>query len=91
MQRQVIEASTDILLITDLSLPGVRDAMRLQQLAHDVSPQAKLYLATSGVADIAIDTILCDFGTEFPLRVFNAAHGFFHEGTHLWVELIPPG
>ena len=51
IQRQVIEASTDILLITDLTLPGVRDAMRLQQLAHDVSPQAKLYLATSGVAD----------------------------------------
>lgn len=51
MQRQVIEASTDILLITDLTLPGVRDAMRLQQLAHDVAPQARLYLATSGVAD----------------------------------------
>jgi pilus assembly protein CpaE len=51
IQRQVIEASTDILLITDLTLPGVRDAMRLQQLAHDVAPQARLYLATSGVAD----------------------------------------
>ncbi len=51
IQRQVIEASTDILLITDLSLPGVRDAMRLQQLAHEVAPSAKLYLATSGVVD----------------------------------------
>ncbi len=51
IQRQVSEASTDILLITDLSLPGVRDAMRLQQLAHDVAPSAKLYLATSGVID----------------------------------------
>ena len=51
IQRQVIEASTDILLIADLSLPGVRDAMRLQQLVHDVSPNAKLYLATSGVID----------------------------------------
>ena len=51
MQRQVIEASTDILLITNLTLPGVRDAMRLQQLVHDVAPQARLYLATSGVAD----------------------------------------
>src|SRR5579883_510973 len=51
IQRQVLEASTDILLITDLSLPGVRDAMRLQQLAHDVAPQAKLYLATGGVID----------------------------------------
>lgn len=51
IQRQVIEASTDILLIADLSLPGVRDAMRLQQLVHDVSPNAKLYLATSGVLD----------------------------------------
>jgi pilus assembly protein CpaE len=51
IQRQVIEASTDILLIADLSLPGVRDAMRLQQLVHDVSPSAKLHLATSGVLD----------------------------------------
>jgi pilus assembly protein CpaE len=51
IQRQVIEASTDILLITDLSLPGVRDAMRLQQLVHDVAPSAQLHLATSGVID----------------------------------------
>lgn len=51
IQRQVIEASTDILLVTDLSLPGVRDAMRLQQLTHDVAPGAKLHLATSGVID----------------------------------------
>jgi pilus assembly protein CpaE len=51
LQRQVIEASTDILLVTDLSLPGVRDAMRLQQLVHDVAPSARLFLATSGVAD----------------------------------------
>ena len=51
LQRQVLEASTDILLITDLSLPGVRDAMRLQQLVHDVSPSARLHLATSGVVD----------------------------------------
>ena len=49
IQRQVIEASTDILLITDLSLPGVRDAMRLQQLVHDVAPNAQLHIATSGV------------------------------------------
>jgi pilus assembly protein CpaE len=51
IQRQVIEASSDILLITDLSLPGVRDAMRLQQLVHDVAPFAQLYLASSGIVD----------------------------------------
>lgn len=51
IQRQVIEASTDVLLVTDLSLPGVRDAMRLQQLVHDVAPGARLHLATSGVID----------------------------------------
>jgi pilus assembly protein CpaE len=51
IQRQIIEASTDILLITDLSLPGVRDAMRMQQVISDAAPQAKLYLATSGVID----------------------------------------
>ena len=51
MQRQVIEASTDILLIADLSLPGVRDAMRLQQMVHEVAPGTRLHLATSGVVD----------------------------------------
>jgi pilus assembly protein CpaE len=51
IQRQVIEASTDILLVTDLSLPGVRDAMRLQQLVHDVAPGALLHIATSGAVD----------------------------------------
>jgi pilus assembly protein CpaE len=51
IQRQVIEASTDIVLVTDLSLPGVRDAMRLAQVAHDVAPQAKLHLVTSGIID----------------------------------------
>jgi pilus assembly protein CpaE len=51
IQRQVIEASSDVLLVTDLSLPGVRDAMRLQQLVHDVAPNARLHLATSGVVD----------------------------------------
>jgi pilus assembly protein CpaE len=51
IQRQVIEASTDILLVTDLSLPGVRDSLRLQQLVHDVAPAARLHLATSGVID----------------------------------------
>jgi pilus assembly protein CpaE len=51
IQRQVIEASTDILLVTDLSLPGVRDSLRLQQLGHDVAPGARLHLATGGVID----------------------------------------
>jgi pilus assembly protein CpaE len=51
IQRQVMEASTDIVLVTDLSLPGVRDAMRLQQLAHDVAPSARLHLVTGGVLD----------------------------------------
>ncbi|MGE5114879.1 MAG: AAA family ATPase [Betaproteobacteria bacterium] len=51
IQRQVMEASTDVVLVTDLSLPGVRDAMRLQQLAHDVAPSARLHLVTGGVLD----------------------------------------
>jgi pilus assembly protein CpaE len=51
IQRQVLEASTDILLITDLSLPGVRDAMRLQQLAQEVAGTAQLHVATSGAID----------------------------------------
>jgi pilus assembly protein CpaE len=51
IQRQVMEGSTDIVLVTDLSLPGVRDGMRLQQLANEVSPSARLHLAIGGVID----------------------------------------
>ncbi len=51
LQRQLIEASTDILIVTDLSLPGVRDAMRLQQIVHDAAPQARLFVATGGAID----------------------------------------
>jgi pilus assembly protein CpaE len=51
IQRQAIEASTDVVLLTDLSLPGVRDAMRLHQLVHDVAPQARLHVVTSGIID----------------------------------------
>ena len=51
IQRQVIEASTDILMVTDLSLPGVRDAVRLQQLVQEAAPNAQLYIATSGAID----------------------------------------
>lgn len=51
LQRQLIEASTDILIVTDLSLPGVRDAMRLQQLIHDVAPSARLFVASGGAID----------------------------------------
>src|SRR5262245_13282829 len=51
IQRQVIEASTDVLLITDLSLPGLRDAMRLQQMINEVAPGAALHVATSGAVD----------------------------------------
>lgn len=51
IQRQVIEAASDVLLIVDLTLPGVRDALRLQQLVHDVAPGARLLLATSGAID----------------------------------------
>jgi len=51
IQRQIIEAATDVLLITDLSLPGVRDALRLQQMVLDLAPNAELHLATSGAVD----------------------------------------
>jgi pilus assembly protein CpaE len=51
IQRQVIEAATDVLLIVDLTLPGVRDALRLQQMVHEVAPGARLHIATSGAVD----------------------------------------
>ena len=60
IQRQVIEASTDILLITDLSLPGVRDAVRLQLLVQEVAPNAQLQIATSGAIDARRSAVKVD-------------------------------
>ena len=60
IQRQVIEASTDILLITDLSLPGVRDAVRLQQLVQEVAPNAQLQIAISGAIDARRSAVKVD-------------------------------
>lgn len=60
IQRQVIEAATDILLITDLSLPGVRDAVRLQQLVQEVAPTAQLRIATSGAIDARRSAVKVD-------------------------------
>jgi pilus assembly protein CpaE len=60
IQRQVIEASTDILLITDLSLPGVRDAVRLQQLVHEAAPNAQLQIAISGAIDARRSAVKVD-------------------------------
>jgi pilus assembly protein CpaE len=51
LQRQIIEAATDVLMIVDLTLPGVRDALRLQQMISEVSPGARLHVATSGAVD----------------------------------------
>jgi pilus assembly protein CpaE len=60
IQRQVLEAATDILLITDLSLPGVRDAVRLQQLVQEVAPTAQLRIATSGAIDARRSAVKVD-------------------------------
>jgi len=60
IQRQVLEAATDILLITDLSLPGVRDSVRLQQLAQEVAPTAQLRIATSGAIDARRSAVKVD-------------------------------
>lgn len=51
LQRQIIEAATDVVMIVDLTLPGVRDALRLQQMIAEVSPGARLHVATSGAVD----------------------------------------
>lgn len=51
VQRQALEAATDLVLISDLTLAGARDAMRLLNLAHEVAPQLRIHVMASGVAD----------------------------------------
>ena len=50
-QRQALEAATDFVLVSDLTLAGARDAMRLINLAHEVAPQVRIHVVASGVAD----------------------------------------
>lgn len=51
IQRHILQASTDVIILCDLSLPGVRDAMRLQQLVQEVNAEAKVHIMTSGTVD----------------------------------------
>ncbi len=51
MQRHILQASTDVMILCDLSLPGVRDAMRLQQLVQEINAGARVHILTSGTVD----------------------------------------
>jgi pilus assembly protein CpaE len=47
-ERQILAASSHIVIVVDFSLPGLRDSMRLQTLAKDLAPQATLLLVGGG-------------------------------------------
>ncbi len=51
VQRQALETATDFVLVSDLTLAGARDAMRLLNLAHEVAPQLRIHVVAGGVAD----------------------------------------
>lgn len=51
MQAQAVAAATDIVIVCDLSLAGVRDAMRLGSLIHEIAPKAQTHLLASGSGD----------------------------------------
>lgn len=50
-QRQVLAAATHVVLVCELSLAGMRDAIRMQAFARDCAPQAKLILLSGGAED----------------------------------------
>lgn len=51
IQRQALEAATDLVLVGDMTLAGARDAMRILNLAAEVAPQLRIHVVASGVAD----------------------------------------
>jgi pilus assembly protein CpaE len=51
VQRHVLQVSTDLVILCDMSLPGVRDAMRLQQVVQEFNSEAKVHIASSGSSD----------------------------------------
>jgi pilus assembly protein CpaE len=51
LQRQALQAATDLVLVCDLTLVGARDAMRLLSLAAEAAPQMRTHIVASGVVD----------------------------------------
>lgn len=51
IQRQALSVATDIVLICDLTLTGVRDGMRMAMFAIEVAPGARTWVFASGAVD----------------------------------------
>lgn len=51
IQRAVVEAATDVMLVCDPTLPGVRDAMRLNQMVQEANPEARVHVVVGGASD----------------------------------------
>jgi pilus assembly protein CpaE len=51
MQQQAFECATDIIVVGDLTLTGVRDGMRLLNFITECAPRATVYVVAGGSAD----------------------------------------
>jgi pilus assembly protein CpaE len=51
MQYQAFECATDIVVVGDLTLTGVRDGMRLLNFIAESAPRATVYVLAGGAAD----------------------------------------
>jgi pilus assembly protein CpaE len=51
MQQQAFECATDIIVVGDLTLTGVRDGMRLLNFITECAPRATVYVLAGGSAD----------------------------------------
>ena len=51
MQQQAFECATDIVVVGDLTLTGVRDGMRLLNFITESAPRATVYVLAGGSAD----------------------------------------
>ena len=51
MQQQAFECATDIIVVGDLTLTGVRDGMRLLNFISESAPRATIFVLAGGSAD----------------------------------------
>lgn len=51
MQQQAFECATDIVVVGDLTLTGVRDGMRLLNFITESAPRATIYVLAGGAVD----------------------------------------
>ncbi len=51
IQRILLSSTDEVVIVTDLTIPGLRDTIRLQAMIHEAAPDAQVRIVASQVGD----------------------------------------